>query len=306
MLINRMEHGGNFMSNKVMEFYSKAVKDEQFVKSLEKFKTENGTEKTEAIKKVVLPYAKNLGYSFTEDELLHNLTEEELSQIAGGWFGSSLAAAATALAGLVGFGGSEAPPAQQPSQSTISQQSDDTMEQNIVGLLELTDNGDGTCTLDGISNRGISGTVIIPSEVDGKTITNIGKCAFQGCERINTLVIPASVQVIGDSAFSQCFGITSITFESSSKLHTIGSSAFSGCTRVKSLNIPNGVKHVAQNTFFNCVDLEIISIPKTVTSIDPSAFSYCKKLRFVYVPSHLRTQIEGNHVFPAECTVEYY
>lgn len=294
------------MSNKVMEFYSKAVNDEQFVKSLEKFKTENGTEKTEAIKKVVLPYAKNLGYSFTEDELLHNLTEEELSQIAGGWFGSSLAAAATALAGLVGFGGSEAPPAQQPSQSTISQQSDDTMEQNIVGLLELTDNGDGTCTLDGISNRGISGTVIIPSEVDGKTITAINKCALQGCERINTLVIPASIQVIGDSAFNKCFGITSITFESGSKLHTIGSSAFSGCTRVKSLNIPNGVKHVAQNTFFNCVDLEIISIPKTVTSIDPSAFSYCKKLRFVYVPSHLRTQIEGNHVFPAECTVEYY
>lgn len=301
-----MKHGGNFMSNKVMEFYSKAVNDEQFVKSLEKFKTENGTEKTEAIKKVVLPYAKNLGYSFTEDELLHNLTEEELSQIAGGWFGSSLAAAATALAGLVGFGGSEAPPAQQPSQSTISQQSDDTMEQNIVGLLELTDNGDGTCTLDGISNRGISGTVIIPSEVDGKTITAINKCALQGCERINTLVIPASIQVIGDSAFNKCFGITSITFESGSKLHTIGSSAFSGCTRVKSLNIPNGVKHVAQNTFFNCVDLEIISIPKTVTSIDPSAFSYCKKLRFVYVPSHLRTQIEGNHVFPAECTVEYY
>ena len=31
------------MNDEIMEFYSKAVKDEQFVKSLEKFKTENGS-----------------------------------------------------------------------------------------------------------------------------------------------------------------------------------------------------------------------------------------------------------------------
>ena len=323
-----MKHGGNFMSNKVMEFYSKAVNDEQFVKSLEKFKTENGTEKTEAIKKVVLPYAKKLGYSFTEDELLHNLTEEELSQIAGGWLGSSLAAAATALAGLVGFGGGEAPPAQQPSQSTVRQQSeapppaqqssqstvrqqeDNNTEQSIVARSEFTDNADGTCTLKRMNDRNISGAVTIPSEVNGKPITNIGEFAFQECAGITTLAIPASVQVIGTAAFQQCFGVTTIVFESGSRLHTIGSSAFAG-TRVKSLNIPNGVTEINGSTFFACSDLEEIYIPKTVTSIKSNAFSGCKNLKRVHIPAHAK--ISKTILFPAEyldlpegCTVEYY
>ncbi len=308
-----MKHGGNFMSNKVMEFYSKAVNDEQFVKSLEKFKTENGTEKTEVIRKVVLPYAKKLGYSFTEDELLHNLTEEELSQIAGGWLGSSLAAAATALAGLVGFGSGEAPPAQQPSQSTVRQQENNNTEQSIVARSEFTDNADGTCTLKSM-DKTISGAVTIPSEVNGqpiKPITNIGERAFQGCERITTLAIPASVQVIGDSAFERCFGVTTIVFESGSRLHTIGSSAFAGCTSVKSLNIPNGVTEINGSTFFACSDLEEIYIPKTVTSIKSNAFSGCKNLKRVHIPAHAK--ISKTILFPAEyldlpegCTVEYY
>ncbi len=306
-----MEHGGNFMSNKVMEFYSKAVKDEQFVKSLEKFKTENGTEKTEAIKKVVLPYAKKLGYSFTEDELLHNLTEEELSQIAGGgWLWSSLVAATTTLVGFAGFGGGEAPPAQQPSQSTVRQQENNNTEQSIVARSEFTDNADGTCTLKSM-DKTISGAVTIPSEVNGKPITNIGEFAFQHCAGITTLAIPASVQVIGDSAFSQCFGITSITFKSGSRLHTIGSSAFAGCARVKSLNIPNGVTEINGSTFFACSDLEEIYIPKTVTSIKSNAFSGCKNLKRVHIPAHAK--ISKTILFPAEyldlpegCTVEYY
>lgn len=317
-----MKHGGNFMSNKVMEFYSKAVNDEQFVKSLEKFKTENGTEKTEAIKKVVLPYAKKLGYSFTEDELLHNLTEEELSQIAGGWLGSSLAAAATALAGLVGFGGGEAPPAQQPSQSTVRQQSeapppaqqssqstvrqqeDNNTEQSIVARSEFTDNADGTCTLKRMNDRNISGAVTIPSEVNGKPITNIGEFAFQECAGITTLAIPASVQVIGTAAFQQCFGVTTIVFESGSRLHTIGPSAFAGCSSVKSLNIPNGVTEINSSTFFACSALEEIYIPKTVKSINSRAFWGCKNLKHVHIPA--RARISGTIVFPAGCTVEYY
>ena len=299
-----MKHGGNFMSNKVMEFYSKAVKDEQFVKSLEKFKTENGTEKTEAIKKVVLPYAKKLGYSFTEDELLHNLTEEELSQIAGGgWLWSSLVAATTTLAGFAGFGGGEAPPAQQPSQSTVRQQEDNNTEQNIVAKSEFTDNADGTCTLKS-KDQTISGAVTIPSEVNGKPITNIGEFAFKKCAGITTLAIPASVQVIGKAAFEECYGVTTIVFESGSRLHTIGPCAFAGCTRVKSLNIPNGVTEINSSTFFACSDLEEIYIPKTVTSINSRAFLGCKNRKHVHIPA--RAEFSEAIDFPAGCTVEYY
>lgn len=291
------------MSNKVIEFYSKAVKDEQFVKSLEKFRTENSTEKAEAIGKVVLPYAKKLGYSFTKDELLNSLTEKELSQIAGGWFGSALVAATTALAGFMGFGGGEALPVQQSSPSTVRQQ--EYTEQNIVRLLQLTDNGDETYTLNGISDKNISGEVIIPSEVNGRSITRINKCAFQACKNITALVIPSTIQFIGDSAFDQCFGIESITFEFGSHLHTIEKRAFSGCANLKVLEIPNGVRHIAPNTFFNCVELNAISIPGTVISIAPDAFSHCNNLKYVRAPGHLQTQLAKNHIFPASCEVEY-
>jgi len=99
-------------------------------------------------------------------------------------------------------------------------------------------------------------------------------CLIRGCE--NT-IIPNSVTNIGDSAFSGCNGLTSITIPNS--VTNIGESAFSYCRGLTSITIPNRVTSIGDSAFSGCNGLTSITIPDSVTSISYSAFSFCDDLK---------------------------
>ena len=75
------------------------------------------------------------------------------------------------------------------------------------------------------------GTVVIPSSVtysdNTYAVTSIGDHAFSDCSGLTSITIPNSVTSIGNSAFSSCSGLTSITIPNS--VTSIGNSAFSSC-----------------------------------------------------------------------------
>ena len=58
-------------------------------------------------------------------------------------------------------------------------------------------------------------------------LTSIGDSAFYNCYGLTSLTIPSSVTSIGDGAFYNCHGLTSLTIPSS--VTSIGGSAFSNC-----------------------------------------------------------------------------
>ena len=55
--------------------------------------------------------------------------------------------------------------------------------------------------------------LILPSTVDGKTVTAIDSEAFANCSSVKTVYIPKSVTKIGDKAFSGCSALTTIVYE---------------------------------------------------------------------------------------------
>ena len=87
------------------------------------------------------------------------------------------------------------------------------------------------------------------------------------------IVIPDSVTSIGNNAFSNCIGLTSITIPDS--VTNIGNSAFSGCTGLTSITIPDSVTNIGNSAFSGCTGLTSITIPESVTNIGSSAFSGC-------------------------------
>ena len=46
--------------------------------------------------------------------------------------------------------------------------------------------------------------VVIPSEIEGKPVLEIGEGAFQFCEKLTSVEIPDTVQTIGKNAFWSC------------------------------------------------------------------------------------------------------
>ncbi len=107
----------------------------------------------------------------------------------------------------------------------------------------------------------LSGKVAIPA-----TVTYSGKTY--------------SVTSIGDNAFDNCSGLTSVTIPNS--VTSIGEYAFLGCSGLTSVTIPNSVTSIGQGAFFACSGLTSVTIPNSVTSIGDVAFCHCNHLTDFY------------------------
>ena len=115
------------------------------------------------------------------------------------------------------------------------------------------------------------------------SVTTIGNHAFYNCSGLTSVTIPNSVTTIGYLAFDNCSGLTSVTIGNS--VTSIGSSAFSGCSGLTSVTIPNSVTSIGHSAFYNCSGLTSVIIGNSVTSIDDHAFSGCSGLTSVTIPN---------------------
>ena len=122
--------------------------------------------------------------------------------------------------------------------------------------------------------NGAATEVVIPDSVK-----IIGDSAFSGCKGITSVVIPDSVQEIGSDAFRDCIALPHITIPDS--VQKIGQSAFEGCTALAAVVIPDSVKEIRSKAFAECISLTAIVIPASVQRIGIEAFYNCESLRTV-------------------------
>ena len=132
-----------------------------------------------------------------------------------------------------------------------------------------------------------SGSVVIPEKVTYESVeysvTSIGNSAFWDCSGLTSIEIPNSVTSIGYNAFSNCSGLTSVTIPNS--VTSIGDGAFYYCSGLTSVTIPNSVTSIGYNAFYNCSSLISVTIGNSVTSIGSGAFSNCSSLTSITIPS---------------------
>ena len=150
---------------------------------------------------------------------------------------------------------------------------------------------DGACTITQYS--GSAAEVVIPETIEGVPVTAIGDSAFSGCGSLTSISIPDSVTSVGSCAFEDCSGLTSINIPDG--VANIEYGAFSGCSSLTGISIPDGVASIEDYAFYKCSSLTSVSIPDSVTSIGVYAFSECKSLMRVIMPASV-TSIGDNAI----------
>ena len=138
------------------------------------------------------------------------------------------------------------------------------------------------------SSNEYTGNVVIPKSVDynGNTypVTSIGEYAFYECSGLTSVTIPNSVTTIGSRTFNNCSALTSITIPNS--VTSIGSSAFSGCSSLSSVTVNCSPTTIGSNSFYSCTKIEEVSFDcETITPI----FSGISSIKKVTLSENVKT-----------------
>jgi hypothetical protein len=99
--------------------------------------------------------------------------------------------------------------------------------------------------------------VVIPSTINGQTVTNIGRSAFFS-RNICSVTLPNTIESIDQDAFDACETLTHV-------------------------NVPDSVKNIGDDAFVLCHSLTGISLPGSITHIGSCVFQDDKNLIYVNV-----------------------
>lgn len=178
-----------------------------------------------------------------------------------------------------------------------------------------------TCELYGRSSEDVD--LVIPKDLSDYYVASIKDSAFYNDDKIESLDLnkAALLQSIGYYAFDSCANLSGTVFFGG-RINRIGVSAFQNCTSLEGARITaTGVRTIYAQTFYNCYSLSNvvlpgylerieklafantalteITIPKSVTFIDNSAFDGCEGLViYCYTDS-------AAHLFAEENGYEY-
>lgn len=135
--------------------------------------------------------------------------------------------------------------------------------------------------------KSIPHTIILPS-----TVTSIGENAFYECTGLST-IIPPSVATIGRYAFHHCIGLNTIDIPSS--VISIGENAFGYTKGWINVDENNLYYSSIDGVLFNKDQTQLIqcpvsktgsySIPSTVKTLNNYAFFFCQDLTKITIPS---------------------
>lgn len=93
---------------------------------------------------------------------------------------------------------------------------------------------------------GLETNVVIPSKIDGYTVTKIGQEAFSE-SGITSVSIPDTVTEIGPYAFQYCHNLTNAVIPNS--IVVIGKRAFGGCSELSNIELPQHEIEIAPDAF---------------------------------------------------------
>lgn len=109
-------------------------------------------------------------------------------------------------------------------------------------------------------------------------LKEIGDYAFSAANLSGEVILPQSVEILGEGAFRGT-ACTKFTFEAGSKMTAMGDSVFANCGKLTEVeNFPSGITKIPDSSFMSDKVLAKVTYaaPEKMTGIGASAFSGCE------------------------------
>ena len=125
---------------------------------------------------------------------------------------------------------------------------------------------------------------------NGQYITSIGNNLFMNAEKLEYVYLSNEISKINDRAFANCEKLKCFryggendkteTFVLPSKLKYIGTEAFFGCESAAfgDLVFNENAREIGTSAFYGCKKITSVTIPETVTKIEPTVFKMCSNI----------------------------
>ena len=112
-------------------------------------------------------------------------------------------------------------------------------------------------------------------------------CSFPAdeMERVRTVILPDSVELIGMNAFRGCDRIEMIKM--GNRVTSIGAGAFYGDLALSTISLPSSLKYIGDFAFYNCRSLPDLLIPDSVEGVGQNLFVTMRRDFMISIPEHL-------------------
>ena len=135
----------------------------------------------------------------------------------------------------------------------------------------------------GIANHAFVHNMALESVVIPDSVERIGDAAFYACAKLTRCVLPQNLKIIPKQLFGACENLRTVVVPET--VTEIGEIAFGGCASLSTLVLPEGLQSLGWYAFGGCTNLLTIRIPGAIQKIETHTFGNCASLKSVYLPA---------------------
>lgn len=139
----------------------------------------------------------------------------------------------------------------------------------------------------GISADAFRGYRNVKNVVLPQSLESIGECGFAECSSLENIAVPSKITKICDGTFLSCENLFDVSLPDG--ILSIGGSAFKNCKKLGYVKIPRSCMYIGDYAFCTCISLENVAFSDNLIGIGASAFHSCILLKSIIVPRSVTT-----------------
>lgn len=129
-------------------------------------------------------------------------------------------------------------------------------------------------------------------------LTEIPENCFKDNTLLTEMILPESIELIGDYAF---YGCTSLRIDKlPESLRSIGDKAFENCSSLNITELPDALESIGYRAFSDCISLRSITAGPNLSGRIQATFSFCRLLEYVDLSRTKITAFGSNVVYVCE------